>query len=293
MMTIRELLQFAKSQGLDTLDAEVLLAHVLEKNRAYLLTWPDAPVADIAATHYQNYLTRRALGEPIAYILGYKEFWSLPIGVTSDTLIPRADTECWIHWLLQYFTDPERLRVLELGTGSGAVALALAHEKPQWAICAVDYSKAALAMAIRNAQTLGSPQIEWLLSDWYQALSGRVFDVIVANPPYIAEEEPHWQQGDLRFEPKSALVAAENGLKDLAHIIQQAPQYLASLGLLLVEHGYWQGPSVSSLFIAAGFSTVETHCDYGGQPRWTVGVMESKEGYIAYPSGHNRAVPLI
>jgi release factor glutamine methyltransferase len=273
MKTIRELLQRAKSQGIDTLDAEVFLAYVLEKNRAYLYTWPDTPVADTAATQYQNYLTRRVLGEPIAYILGYKEFWSLPIAVTSDTLIPRADTECWIHWLLQRFADKKLLHILELGTGSGAIALALAHEKPHWAICAVDCSTAALAVAMQNAKALGSPQIEWLHSDWYQALSGRIFDVIVANPPYIAEEEPHWQQGDLRFEPKSALVSAENGLKDLAHVIQQAPQYLTPSGLLLVEHGYLQGPSVKSLFVSAGFSAVETHCDYGGQPRWTDGLL--------------------
>ncbi len=272
MKTIQELLQCAKSQNIDTLDAEVLLAHALEKNRAYLYTWPDELVAEAATIQYQNNLKRRLLGEPIAYILGYKEFWSLPIAVTSDTLIPRADTESWIHWLLERFADKQRLRVLDLGTGSGAIALALAHEKPQWAICAVDCSKAALAVAMRNAKALESPQIEWLHSDWYQALSGRVFDVIVANPPYIAEDELHWQQGDLRFEPKSALVAADNGLKDLAHIIQQAPQYLAPSGLLLVEHGYLQGPSVKSLFVAAGFSAVETYCDYGDQPRWTMGI---------------------
>jgi release factor glutamine methyltransferase len=271
MKTIRELLQLAKSQGIDTLDAEVLLAHALEKNRAYLYTWPDTLVAEAAMIQYQNNLKRRLLGEPIAYILGYKEFWSLPIVVTSDTLIPRADTECSLHWLSERFADKESLRVLDLGTGSGAIALALAHEKPQWTICAVDCSKAALAVAMRNAKALGSPQIEWLHSDWYQALLGRVFDVIVANPPYIAEDEPHWQQGDLRFEPKSALVAADNGLKDLTHIIQQAPQYLTPQGLLLVEHGYLQGPNVKSLFVAAGFNAVETHCDYGGQPRWTMG----------------------
>lgn len=270
-MTIRDLLHLAKKQGIDALDAEVLLAHALEKNRAYLLTWPDAAVTDTAATQYQKNLKRRIFGEPIAYILGYKEFWSLPIAVTSDTLIPRADTECSLHWLLERFSDKQQWRVLDLGTGSGAIALALAHEKPQWAICAVDWSTDALAVAMRNAQTLGCTQIEWLHSDWYQAVSGRMFDVIIANPPYIAEDEPHWQQGDLRFEPKTALVAADNGLKDLVHIIQHAPQYLVPSGLLLVEHGYLQGPSVKSLFITAGFTEVETHCDYGGQPRWTAG----------------------
>jgi release factor glutamine methyltransferase len=271
MNTIKDLLHLALSQGIAKLDAEVLLAHALNKNRAYLVTWPDAAVADAIAIQYQENLKRRALGEPIAYILGYKEFWSMPIAVSRDTLIPRADTECSLHWLLERFNDKQPLRVLDLGTGSGAIALALAHEKPQWAICAVDCSEAALAIAMHNAKTLGCTQIEWLHSDWYQALSGRVFDVIIANPPYIAEEEPHWQQGDLRFEPKTALVAADNGLRDLAHIIQQAPHYLTPSGLLLVEHGYLQGSSVNSLFVAAGFSDVETHRDYGGQSRWTVG----------------------
>ncbi|MCD6045683.1 MAG: methyltransferase, HemK family [Gammaproteobacteria bacterium] len=272
MKTIRELLQFAEVQGIDKLDAEVLLAHALEKNRAYLFTWPDALVADTVAIHYQNHLKQRVRGEPIAYILGYKEFWSLPIAVSRDTLIPRADTESWVHWLLERFSNKSQLRILELGTGSGAIALALAHEKPQWKICAVDSSQAALAVARHNAKDLGCPQIEWVRSDWYQALSGLVFDVIIANPPYIAEDEPHWQQGDLRFEPKTALVSGNNGLKDLAHIIQQAPRYLTPSGLLLVEHGYLQGPSVESLFIAAGFTEVETHCDYSRQPRWTVGI---------------------
>jgi release factor glutamine methyltransferase len=273
MMTIRELLQRAKSQGIDALDAEVLLAHALAKNRAYLLTWPEAVVEDSIERNYQENLNRRASGEPIAYILGYKEFWSMPIAVSCDTLIPRADTECCLHWLLEQFVDKQPLRILDLGTGSGAIALALAHERPHWTICAVDYSEAALAIARQNAKVLGFPQIEWLHSDWYQALSGRVFDVIIANPPYIAEEESHWQQGDLRFEPKTALIAAEKGLKDLKHIIQQAPHYLVPSGLLLVEHGYLQGPSVHSLFVAAGFNAVETHRDYGGQPRWTVGIL--------------------
>ncbi len=271
MKTILELLQSAKTQGIDTLDAEVLLAHALEKNRAYLRTWPDRVVTDTVAIHYQDHLNRRAVGEPIAYILGYKEFWSMPIAVSRDTLIPRADTEWCLHWLLERFKDKQPLRVLDLGTGSGAIALALAHEKPHWAICAVDCSEAALVIAMQNAKTLGFPQIEWLHSNWYQALSGRVFDVIIANPPYIAEDEPHWQQGDLRFEPKTALVAADKGLRDLAHIIQQAPHYLTPSGLLLVEHGYLQGSCVNSLFVAAGFSAVETHRDYGNQPRWTIG----------------------
>ncbi len=271
MMTIQQLLAFALSQGINALDAEVLLAHLLEKNRAYLYTWPDATVRPNIVAHYQNDLNRRAVGEPIAYILGYKEFWSMPIAVTSDTLIPRADTECWIQWLLERFADKQALRVLELGTGSGAIALALAHEKPQWAICAVDCSEAALVVAMQNAKTLGCPQIEWLHSDWYQALSGRVFDLIVANPPYIAEDEPHWKEGDLRFEPKTALVAAGNGLKDLRHIIQRAPHYLASSGLLLVEHGYLQGSAVTAVFNAAGFKAIQTYSDYGRRPRWTVG----------------------
>lgn len=273
-VTIRALLSQAKTLGLDTLDAEVLLSHVLQKNRVYLHTWPDKIIADELAKLYQHYLARRVQGEPIAYIVGYKEFWSLPIQVTPDTLIPRADSECWIHWLLERYANADSLNVLDLGTGSGAIALALAHEKPYWSICAVDFSAAALAVARKNAHNL-SLKIEWVQSDWYHALSERRFDLIVANPPYIAEEEPHWQQGDLRFEPKTALVAKDHGLSDLQQIIQQAPRYLNPEGLLLVEHGYQQGAAVHALLVAAGFKQVQTHCDYGGQPRWTVGVKQS------------------
>lgn len=272
MITIKALLQQAKTQGLDLLDAEVLLAHALQKNRAYLHTWPDEIITDEQAKLYQQYLARRVQGEPIAYIVGYKEFWSLPIQVTPATLIPRADSECWIQWLLDRYTDADRLNVLDLGTGSGAIALALAHEKPQWSICAVDFSAAALAVAKQNAHNLAL-KIEWMQSDWYDAILHRRFDVIVANPPYIAEEEPHWQQGDLRFEPKTALVAKNHGLSDLQQIIQQAPRYLNPAGLLLVEHGYQQGSAVHALLVAAGFNQVETHRDYAGQPRWTVGTI--------------------
>ncbi|MBY0378671.1 MAG: peptide chain release factor N(5)-glutamine methyltransferase [Gammaproteobacteria bacterium] len=273
MSTIKILLQQAKSLGLDSLDAEVLLAHTLQKNRAYLHTWPDKIVVDEQAKLYQHYLARRAQGEPIAYIVGYKEFWSLPIQVTADTLIPRADSESWIHWLLEAYPDIESLRVLDLGTGSGAIALALAHEKPQWSICAVDFSLAALAVAQQNAQHLGLT-IEWVHSDWYEAIPGRVFDLILANPPYIAEEEPHWQQGDLRFEPKTALVASDHGLSDLQQIIQQASHHLSAQGRLLIEHGYQQDAAVHALFVAAGFSQVQMHRDYAGQPRWTEGVVD-------------------
>lgn len=270
MTTIKLLLHQAKTLALDPLDAEVLLAHALQKNRAYLLTWPDEVVDAKVVARYQQDLARRVQGEPIAYILGYKEFWSLPIIVTSDTLIPRADSECWIQWLLEHYADKRHLRVLDLGTGSGAIALALAHEKPQWSICAVDASNAALAVARQNAQNLALP-IEWLQSNWYEAVLERVFDLIVANPPYIAEEEPHWQQGDLRFEPKTALVANDRGLSDLQQIIQEAPKYLNTQGLLLVEHGYQQGEAVQAIFMAAGFNDIQTHCDYAGQPRWTAG----------------------
>lgn len=272
MITIKTLLQQAKIQGIDSLDAEVLLAHALQKDRAYLHTWPNEIATDEQAKLYQHSLARRVQGEPIAYIVGSKEFWSLPLQVTPDTLIPRADSECWIHWLLERYAHADRLSVLDLGTGSGAIALALAHEKPLWSICAVDFSAAALAVAKQNAHNLAL-KIEWVQSDWYHALSQRRFDLIVANPPYIAEEEPHWQQGDLCFEPKTALVAKDHGLSDLQQIIQQAPHHLSAKGLLLVEHGYRQGAAVQALFMAAGFKQVQTHCDYGGQPRWTVGVI--------------------
>jgi release factor glutamine methyltransferase len=274
MATIRQLLQQAKELHIDTLDAEVLLAHFLKENRAYLFTWPEKEVAPTIIHDYQQGLSRRQQGEPIAYIIGYKEFWSMPIQVTVDTLIPRADTECWLEWILQTFAENKSLQVLELGAGSGAVAIVLAKERPNWAISAVDISLAALTVARENEKMLLSCQrIEWLQGDWYQAIVKRQFDIIVANPPYIAETEPHWQQGDLRFEPKTALVAADEGLADLRYIITQAPHYLSSEGVLLVEHGYTQGQTVQHYFVTSGFKNIITHEDYGGRPRWTTGWM--------------------
>lgn len=270
MMPIKTLIQQAKDRGVASLDVEVLLAHTLGKNRAYLHTWPDKILSDDEQKQYQSYLERRLKGEPIAYIINYKEFWSLPFIVTPDTLIPREDTESWIQWLLDRYSNESVQRVLDLGTGSGAIALALAHERPKWSICAVDSSHAALKIATQNATNL-KLSIECLQSDWFSALSSRVFDIIVANPPYIAEEEPHWQTGDLCFEPKTALVSADHGLSDLKQIIQQAPLYLNTNGLLLVEHGYQQGSAVHALFLAAGFHDVQTYCDYGHNPRWTAG----------------------
>ncbi len=270
MITIKTLVQQAKDFGLALFDAEVLLAHTLQQNRAYLHTWPDEIISGDQVTQYQRYLKGRIEGEPIAYIIGHKEFWSLPFIVTPDTLIPREDTESWIQWLLDRYSNESVQRVLDLGTGSGAIALALAHERPAWLICAVDSSQEALKIATQNAINL-ELSIDCIQSDWFSALSLRVFDIIVANPPYIAEEEPHWQIGDLRFEPKTALVSADHGLSDLKHIIQQAPLYLSANGLLLVEHGYQQGLAVQALFVTAGFHDVQTYCDYGNNPRWTVG----------------------
>lgn len=270
MITLKILVEQAQNFGVERYDAEVLLAHTLKKNRAYLHTWPDKILSDDEQKQYQFYLERRLKGEPIAYIIGHKEFWSLPFIVTPNTLIPREDTESWIQWLLDRYSNESAQRVLDLGTGSGAIALALAHERPNWQICAVDFSVEALKIAMQNAINL-KLTIECLQSDWFSALSSRVFDIIVANPPYIAEEEPHWQIGDLRFEPKTALVSADQGLSDLKHILQQAPLYLSANGLLLVEHGYQQGSAVYALFVAAGFHNVQTYSDYGNNPRWTVG----------------------
>ncbi len=271
MASIRELLFEAEALGVLRFEAEVLLAKVLQEDRAYLMTWPEKKITDDLENHYRLWLVRRAAGEPIAYILGTKEFWSLPIFVDPSTLIPRFDTECWLAWLFKEYESHSKLDILELGSGSGAIALAIAHEKPQWSICAVEQSAEALVLAKKNAEMLSCPQIEWLQSDWYQAVSGRCFDLILANPPYIAEEDPHWRQGDLRFEPKQALVSADAGLRDLTHIIEQAPQYLRAEGTLLVEHGFEQGCAVSDLLKGAGFKDVKTYNDYAEKPRWSVG----------------------
>jgi release factor glutamine methyltransferase len=275
--TITELLRTSE-QRLNTvcdsprLDSELLLASVLNKPRSYLFTWPDQSLTDEQENRFLALLERRTSGEPLAYILGNREFWSMPLKVSPGTLIPRPDTELLVEQALQLLPEHETHRVLDLGTGSGAIALAIASERPMAYIVATDQSVDALTIARENANQHDFDNLKFIHGSWFSPLPGEIrFDLIVSNPPYIAEDDPHLLQGDLPSEPRSALVSGADGLDDIRHIIGQAPQYLVHGGYLILEHGYDQGEAVRTLFHDAGFLEVNTRRDLAGQDRVTQG----------------------
>ncbi len=250
-------------------DAELLLAHCLQRSRATLLARPELSVSNEAALAFIALMQRRVAGEPIAYLIGEKEFWSLPLKVTRDVLVPRPDTELLVATALKFGDRDSRLSVADLGTGSGAIALALASERPGWNILATDASEPALAVARDNAARLGLAGIEFCLSVWFAALAGRRFDVIVSNPPYIAADDAALAAPELRFEPRMALVAGPTGLEALALLAASAPDHLNPRGRLALEHGFDQAKDVRSLLASAGFSTIRTHRDLAGHERVT------------------------
>ncbi len=341
MLTINHWLRWGK-QALSAefspeLEASILLAHAMQVSPTYLRTWPERLVSDDKAKLFQHYCQRRQTGEPIAYILEEWAFWSLNLRVTPDTLIPRPETEHLVEWVLQHFANEQQLTVADLGTGSGAIALALASEKPQWHIVATDKSAAALAVACENAKRLRIKNIDWRLGAWFEPLvqlteslsfrdstatssrgstatssrglsAGSIacrcvldpadkprddvaveprdddffcetdslfgkarFHCIISNPPYIDSDDAHLTQGDLRFEPASALIAKEAGMADLYHLIQQAGSYLHPNGYLVLEHGYQQAEAVAAAMQQHGFVEIKTYCDYAGHHRFTVG----------------------
>lgn len=272
MATIESLLDTADLPDSPTprLDAELLLAAALNKPRSYLRTWPERELDDEQLSLFQNHLQRRRQGEPVAYILGHQGFWSLDLEVAPHTLIPRPDTELLVETALELLPATP-LAVLDLGTGTGAIALALASERPLWTVTAVDRVEEAVALAERNRQRLLLENVEVRRSHWFSALDGRRFRMIVGNPPYIPASDPHLSEGDVRFEPKSALVAGSDGLDDIRQIVAQAPQHLLDEGWLLLEHGYDQGAAVRELLGARGFAGVHTLRDLGGNERITLG----------------------
>lgn len=252
------------------LDVELLLCHVLEKPRTYLFTWPERLLDDQQLKQFLTLLARRQTGEPIAHLLGYREFWSLPLNVNDSTLIPRPATEALVEWILNR-ADHHARTLLDLGTGTGAIALAIASERPHWKITGVDFSEAAVSLARENQQKLQLSNCQFLLSNWFQSLPQQQFDIIVSNPPYIDAEDIHLHQGDVRFEPLSALVAEDNGLADLHHIIQHAALYLSTNGWLVLEHGYQQAAPVQSMLNKAGFTSVDSAPDLDGHLRFSFG----------------------
>lgn len=251
------------------LDAQILLAFVLDKELSYLLTWPEKALTKQDKQQYLALLDRRISGEPIAYIVGVKEFWSLPFMVSPATLIPRPDTEILVELVLEQFADFDTLHCLDLGTGTGAIALALASEQPNWQIDAIDFSLDAVKLAQQNAKKLQLSHVNIFQSDWFSALNERKFDVIVSNPPYIDKLDENLSQGDVRFEPESALVADEHGLGDIKHIAQQALKYLNSQGSLFFEHGFEQGEAVRNILTALGYHNAQTVRDFNGHERIT------------------------
>jgi len=254
------------------LDAELLLAHVTGKDRVYFYTWPEYTLEISLVIHYENLLQRRLLGEPLAHILGEREFWSLRLMVTPDTLIPRQETELLVEQALKLIPEDEHREILDLGTGSGAIALALALERPAARITATDLSVAALDIAARNARRLGLVNIRFIQGDWYAALEAdETFDIIVSNPPYIAEHDPHLEHQDLRHEPYQALASGPEGLDAIRRILLDLPPHLKNGGWLLVEHGYDQGDAVQALFKSAGLSEVRCVKDLEERDRVTLG----------------------
>ncbi|EOV8839854.1 peptide chain release factor N(5)-glutamine methyltransferase [Cronobacter dublinensis] len=251
-------------------DAEILLGFVTGRTRTFILAFGETSLADDELTRLDALLARRVQGEPVAYLTGQREFWSLPLEVSAATLIPRPDTECLVEQALARLPAAP-CRILDLGTGTGAIALALACERPDCQVTALEVIPEAVALARRNAQRLGIDNVTVLQSHWFSALTDGRFSLIVSNPPYIDGDDPHLTQGDVRFEPKSALVAPDAGLADLDTIITGARRFLENDGWLLVEHGWRQGGAVRELFTRAGYHGVETCRDYGGNERLTLG----------------------
>lgn len=262
-----------------SLDAAVLLCHALDKPRSFLLTWPEKLLSSEQQKHFASLLERRLQGEPVAYIIGKREFWSLPLMVSPSTLIPRPDTERLVELALERL-DIAPCNVLDLGTGTGAIALAIASECPQHTVYGVDLNQSARDLALSNAKNLAISNVKFLQGSWFEPLmienqidsgNGIEFAVIVSNPPYIDKTDPHLSQGDVRFEPTSALVAEEQGLADIRTIADGAIQFLSNQGWLLFEHGYNQGSDVRSLLSELGYVNVATEQDYAGNDRVTYG----------------------
>lgn len=253
------------------LEAELLLQRAIGVNRTYLRSHPETELS--AAQHAQltAWLTRRLTGEPLAYILGDTAFYGLTLSVSPDVLIPRQDTELLVDAALDLIPESTHTRVLDMGTGSGAIAIAIASQRPKALVSALDSSSAALTVAKDNACAHKLPAIRFYLSDWFSGLPTQQFDIIVSNPPYIENDDVHLSQNSLPFEPAQALTSGKDGLDAIRHLCQQAPNWLADNGWLLIEHGYNQGAAVRALFTQACFNQVATHCDYGNNDRITLG----------------------
>ncbi len=259
------------------IDAEIILAFILKQDRTYLYTWSDRGVSIESEKRFRLLIAKRTAGEPVAYLVGQQPFWNFDLKVSSATLIPRPETELLVELALERIPQESSFRVADLGTGSGAIALAIASERPDVAVVATDYSAHALEIAAENARRLGIESIEFCEGSWFIPITEEKFDLIVSNPPYVESCSEYLQRGDLRFEPDSALIGADDdGLGDVREIVKHAPSYLKMAGWLLLEHGAEQGERVREIFGMAKFSAVKTVKDLAGLERVTMGQIPEK-----------------
>ncbi len=272
-ITYADLLEYARGLNIEANDAAILICHRLAISRANLIAFGERHVNAALANQTQHDLHERARGVPVAYLCGVQEFYGLALAVNSAVLIPRGDTETLVDAALAAFDNHEIVHALDLGTGSGAIALALKSQRPHWQMTAVDCSESALAVARKNAQAL-KLEVEFLCGDWFAPVTGS-YRLIVANPPYIAPDDPHLNLGDLRFEPSGALAANAQGMADLVHIINNSARFLSNKGWLMLEHGYLQGPDVRAHLAHVGYDNIKTIKDLGGNDRVSVARLDA------------------
>jgi release factor glutamine methyltransferase len=268
---IKEALDLAvsKLQSSDQarLEAEVLLAYVLDRQRSHLHAWPEAELSEEQTLRFAELVEQRAEGLPVAYLTGRREFWSLEFEVTADTLIPRPDTELLVEQALALLPANENLQIADLGTGSGAIAISLAQERKQWTLCAVDRSFTCVHIAQRNANRLGVRNVAFVNASWCDALADASLDAVISNPPYVAERDPHLRQGDVRYEPVSALVSGKDGLDDIRSLLEEAPRILKNGGWVLIEHAADQSETIRNLLNTKHFINITTLRDLAGLER--------------------------
>lgn len=281
-MRIDAAIAWAASQLVDSespaIDAKALLCYVLNKPLSYLFTWPEQVLTDEQEASYCRLIEKRQQGMPVAYITGKRDFWTLTLTTSPHTLIPRPDTEVLVEQVLERInngkcigTYPPNLVICDLGTGTGAIALSLAYELPDAEVVGVDFIEEAVALAHENARQNNIHNVHFAKSNWFSALKGKKFHVIVSNPPYIEQSSAFLSQGDVRFEPASALTSGDDGLNDIKHIVAHAPNYLHDGGLLAFEHGYNQAHAVAQLLLNNGFVDIKSLKDFGGNDRVTLG----------------------
>ena len=264
--------QLKESSDSPILDAEVLLCFLLQRQRSYLKTWPEQPLTQEQSFQFLSLVAKREHGHPVAYLTGRREFWSREFIVTPDVLIPRPETELLVEICLEMIPCNTMRKLIDLGTGSGIIAITLAAERPELEVTATDLCPAALVVARKNAQRFKIDNLHFYQSHWFDDLTDSIYDIIVSNPPYIAQDDPHLQRGDLRFEPDGALISEQHGLRNIEMIADAARNHLNPGGYLLLEHGFNQREQVQTIFKQYEYKNVRTHTDLSGQPRVTSGL---------------------